>query len=273
MYQTEYPERDYRFGQMILRLRSAIGLTQTALAEHLGVSRRAIIKWEDGSNYPKDSNLKELIALAYKHRCFEAGHEAEEIHALWHASHQKNLLDEIWLAKLLAPASLQTLTLPASEIRSPEPASISTLPQQKNNNSPRFDWGDAQAVPTFYGREAELRQLAGWVAEEQCRVVSILGMGGIGKSALAVTLMRQLSSEFEVVIWRSLRDAEKCENLLDEYFQVLAPQLLDKTSLSLKARISQLLEQLRNRRVLLVLDNLESLLLERGKRWSYAARL
>ena len=263
MYQTDYPDRDYHFGQMILRLRSAIGLTQTALAEHLGISRRSIIKWEDGTNYPKDSHLKELIALAHKQRCFQVGHEVEEIRALWHASRQKNLLDEIWLAKLLNPASLQTLPPLTNESSFSELAPISALPQQKNNNNPRFDWGDAQAVPTFYGREGELRQLAGWVTEERCRVVSILGMGGLGKSSLAVTLMHQLSSEFEVVIWRSLRDADKCENLLDEYFQVLAPQLLDKTSLSLKARISQLLEQLRSRRVLLVLDNLESLLLER----------
>jgi transcriptional regulator with XRE-family HTH domain len=37
-----YSERDYAFGQLILTLRTTIGLTQAGLAELLGVSRRAV---------------------------------------------------------------------------------------------------------------------------------------------------------------------------------------------------------------------------------------
>jgi len=40
-----YGERDYAFGQMMLTLRAAIGLTQAGLADHLGVSRRAVGEW------------------------------------------------------------------------------------------------------------------------------------------------------------------------------------------------------------------------------------
>jgi len=54
-------------------------------------------------------------------------------------------------------------------------------------------------------------------------VVSVLGLGGIGKSALATRIMHRVSEHFEVVIWRSLRDAPPCEALLDECLQVLAP--------------------------------------------------
>jgi len=43
-----YRERDYTFGQLVLTLRSAIGLTQAALGERLGVSRRAVAEWEAG---------------------------------------------------------------------------------------------------------------------------------------------------------------------------------------------------------------------------------
>ena len=67
-----------------------------------------------------------------------------------------------------------------------------------------------------YGREQELDTLTAWVVQERCRVVSVLGMGGIGKSALAVTLMHQLAPHFEVVLWRSLRDAPTCEELLED---------------------------------------------------------
>jgi ABC-type branched-subunit amino acid transport system ATPase component len=76
------------------------------------------------------------------------------------------------------------------------------------------EWGDALDVPSFYGRQPELASLEQWVVQERCRVVSVLGLGGIGKSALAVTLMHQVAERFEVVLFRSLRDAPSCEALL-----------------------------------------------------------
>ncbi len=63
-----------------------------------------------------------------------------------------------------------------------------------------MDWGEALAVPSFYDREREVAQLTQWVVQERCRLVSVLGLGGIGKSALAVSLMHQLAPHFEVVI-------------------------------------------------------------------------
>jgi transcriptional regulator with XRE-family HTH domain len=151
-----------------------MGLTQARLAQRLGISRRAVSTWELGSNYPASAHLKELIVLGMRASAFPAGHE-EEIRAFWRAAHQKVLLDE------------QAVAQPAL--------------------GPRVDWGEALDVPAFYGREEELALLSQWVGEARCRVVSVLGMGGIGKSALAVTAMHRVAAQFEVVIFRSLRDA------------------------------------------------------------------
>jgi hypothetical protein len=100
------------------------------------------------------------------------------------------------------------------------------------------------------------------VVQERCRVVSVLGQGGIGKSALATQVMHRVAQDFEVVIWRSLRDVPSCEALLDDCLQVLAPQALSDASSSLESRQNLLLDCLRSRRVLLVYDNLESFLQE-----------
>jgi transcriptional regulator with XRE-family HTH domain len=76
---SAYGERDYAFGQLILTLRSAIGLTQAGLGAQLGISKRAVGEWEAGSSYPKATHLKALIALAVKEQVFPVGHEVEEI--------------------------------------------------------------------------------------------------------------------------------------------------------------------------------------------------
>src|SRR3989442_7768432 len=93
-------------------------------------------------------------------------------------------------------------------------------------------------------------------------MVSGQGMGCSGKSALAVSLMHRVAAHFEVVLWRSLRDAPACEALLDDCLQVLAPQPLREVPTSLERRLGLLLESLREEHVLLVLDNLETLLEE-----------
>src|SRR5437763_9227840 len=89
-------------------------------------------------------------------------------------------------------------------------------------------------------------------------------MGGIGKSALVVRAMQQLAEHFAVVLFRSLRDAPDCSALLDDCLSVLSPEPLGMVPQSLERRLSLLLEDLRSRRVLLVLDNLE-VLLEAGE--------
>src|SRR6266478_5624966 len=144
MNRSLYGERDYAFGQRILTLRTQIGLTQAGLADLLHVSRRAVTEWEGGSSYPKAEHLQQLIALGVQQQAFAAGREAEEIRTLWHAAHQKLLLDEAWLAALLGrPRPALTLLHPVP-LEAPPPGEL-LAPQPASG--PRLDWGDALDVP------------------------------------------------------------------------------------------------------------------------------
>src|SRR5258707_1033408 len=282
MRRSTYGERDYAFGELILTLRSAIGLTQAGLSDQLGISKRAVGEWEAGSSYPKATHLKALIALAVKEQVFPVGHEVEEIRALWKAAHRKVWLDETWLSVLLSepPAPSAQVAVEQSggaQVGSTPPPSQSSLalvspPEQRPppagpvassaeaGSLPLLDWGDALDVPSFFGRQGELATLSEWVVQERCRVVSVLGLGGIGKSALVVQTMRALASHFQVVLFRSLRDAPSYEALLSSCLAVLAAEAQDPVPESLERRQSRLLAELRRRRVLLVLDTLEALL-------------
>src|SRR5437899_1861562 len=172
MKRSLYRERDYAFGQLMLTLRTHMGLTQASLAKLLGVSRRAVSTWELGSNYPASAHLQELIVLGMRASAFPAGHEEEEIRALWRAAHQKVLLDERWLQGLLGPQHPR-LVLVASQSDEPTNAVEQVVAQPALG--PRVEWGEALDVPSFYGREQELATLARWMVQERCRVVSVVG--------------------------------------------------------------------------------------------------
>jgi len=257
---SSFGERDYAFGQKMLTLRTHLGLTQAGLADRLGVSRRAVAEWEAGSAYPKAERLKAFLALCVRQQAFPAGREAEEIHALWQAAHQKVLLDELWLHGLLGTHRPQLAPVTPPSVEQTR-ATDQAMPRPELK--PRVDWGEALAVPSFYDREGEVASLNQWVVQERCRVVSVLGFGGIGKSALATRVMHQVAEHFEGVIWRSLRDAPSCDTLLEDCLQVLAPQPLREAPASLERRLGLLMEHLRQVRALIVLDNLEMLLEER----------
>src|SRR3989454_1004998 len=138
-----YSERDYAFGQLMLTLRTHIGLTQAGLADRLGVSRRAVAEWEGGLSYPKAERLKLLIALGVQEQAFAAGREAEEIRVLWRAAHQKVLLDELWLQTLLGahrPQLAPVAPLPGKQTRAADQA----VPRPEMG--PRVDRGEQAAT-------------------------------------------------------------------------------------------------------------------------------
>ena len=61
---SSYRERDYAFVQVMLTVRTRLGLTQIELADRLGVTRRAVIDWEGGLSYPSVDHLKRFVVLA-----------------------------------------------------------------------------------------------------------------------------------------------------------------------------------------------------------------
>src|SRR5260370_2552634 len=68
-------------------------------------------------------------------------------------------------------------------------------------------WEDTSRNEPFYGRTTELHTLKRWILENQCQVISILGMGGMGKTSIAIALVDQVKASFSHIFWRSLRNA------------------------------------------------------------------
>ncbi|HEY9649257.1 MAG TPA: NB-ARC domain-containing protein, partial [Coleofasciculaceae cyanobacterium] len=90
------------------------------------------------------------------------------------------------------------------------------IADQQLNQQAIADWGEAPEVSVFYGRRDELQTLEQWIVTERCKLVALLGMGGMGKTTLAAKLAEQLSGEFDYLIWRSLRNAPPVEEILTD---------------------------------------------------------
>jgi WD40 repeat protein len=152
--------------------------------------------------------------------------------------------------------------------------SVFSLKIDKNDYSSsnsRIDWGEAIFTSVFYGRTEELTRLEQWILDEQCRLVAVLGIGGIGKTTLSVKFAQKIQENFEYVIWRSLREAPPVKIILGNLIQFLSDEHETEGSLpeSFSDRVSQLLYYLQNNRCLLILDNAESIFRSGGRAGVY----
>lgn len=133
--------------------------------------------------------------------------------------------------------------------------------KRQRRDRPRWDWGEAPDVPTFYGRDQELNDLHQWIVEEHCRLVALVGLGGIGKTAIAKKLAEkvQQGGNFERLIWRSLRNAPTPEKLLEDLLECFGNFPSDRPQ-DIETQISLLIEGLRESRCLLILDDFETII-------------
>ncbi len=136
-----------------------------------------------------------------------------------------------------------------------------------------INWSQMPDIPKLYGREAELQQLKDWIlanpsnrakpSPSSARLVVINGRAGIGKTSLSIALAKTIQSEFEGVIWQSLRYRPKLEDLLIQWLVQLPNATANHTTPGESAncydQLAVLMDYLRDHRCLVILDNFETL--------------
>jgi WD40 repeat protein len=129
----------------------------------------------------------------------------------------------------------------------------------------KYDWGEAPDTQCFFGRDQELNKLKYWISRDQCRVIAVLGMRGIGKTRITVRLglesdLHKNGGKFDYVIWRSLLSSPPFGELVSDLIVSLSNLSSTDIPDSEEEKSSLLLGCLRKHRCLIILDNAESIL-------------
>ncbi|WP_199317926.1 NB-ARC domain-containing protein, partial [Planktothrix sp. FACHB-1355] len=130
-------------------------------------------------------------------------------------------------------------------------------PLSKPTEKHHLDIDNAPEITAFYGRYEELNSLKSWLIQDRIRIVTLIGMIGIGKTTLAIKLIEEIKTQFEYIVYRSLRYSPDIDSFLTDLLQsfvsaAAVPNTLDR-------QVDLLLKFLRKHRCLIIIDDLQML--------------
>ena len=239
-------------------LKLADELLFTHAGEHLDNLQETILKGTlQGQKYAKiasENNLSE-------------GHVRDTASNLWQALsdvlgedvnklNARNILEKIIISNSVSAIgdyiSIHQVSICSKQKRSPKYSSLS----KPTENKTYLDIDTAPEITEFYGRTDELNTLKTWLIQDYPRLITLVGIIGIGKTTLAIKLIEQIQTQFEYIVYRSLRYCPTLDNFLTDLLQSFISPIIPNT---LDRQVNVLLKFLRKHRCLIIIDDLQML--------------
>jgi hypothetical protein len=130
-----------------------------------------------------------------------------------------------------------------------------TYQQENDKNKNYHDLILATKIINFYNRKTELETLSNWILNQNIRLISVLGLSGIGKTTLVKKFVDLNLENFEIIIWKNLRFPKPLELIFDEILTTCHQEFQDNISDKIK-QISTLLTE---KKALIILDDVQNL--------------
>ncbi|XWK89223.1 MAG: NB-ARC domain-containing protein [Phormidium sp.] len=141
--------------------------------------------------------------------------------------------------------SLQSLTQPIQN------------DQENNINSKSID-RDLTLAPkiiNFYNRESELKTISKWIFKQNIRLISVLGLSGIGKTTLVKRFVDLNLQQFEVIIWKSLKFTKSLELIINDLLNACKQEAKE----NIDDKIKQLFNVFNEKKCLIILDDVQNI--------------
>ena len=153
------------FHEQLKYERERRGWSQADIAEKTGCDTKTVGRWERGERLPRPYHRQMLCELF--------GKNAEELG-----------LTEWMPVSIAAPTS------------QPENTAVEVIGYSPSLRL-QEDWSEVPVVVSLYGRERECSELERWLEDRRCQVITVLGMGGMGKTSLVATVANRVKESFD----------------------------------------------------------------------------
>ncbi|MEG3928108.1 NB-ARC domain-containing protein [Microcoleus sp. D3_18a_C4] len=149
------------------------------------------------------------------------------------------------------------------EGRHPPNTPNSNPPNQETSNSKQTktlhqDLSEMPELGNFFDRTPSLNTLTTWILQQNCRLITLTGISGIGKTSLAVQLVQQIKDEFEYAVWCTLDEFPTIDKFQSNLTQLFSQSENPDSSPTNHKRLP-LIKYLQNHRCLVVLDDVHNL--------------
>jgi predicted ATPase/transcriptional regulator with XRE-family HTH domain len=218
---------EYSFGAWVRRRRKGLDLTQQELAHRINCSLSTIVKIESDQRRPS----RQIAELLAKHLSIPENQRE----LFFKVARGLKPVDQLW------PFSIPLESL----LKTTSGRTTCNLPSPTN---------------PLVGRKHELAEIVGLITNSECRLLTIVGLGGVGKTRLALQVAHDLSdansSPFsDGLCFVPLASVISTQNIPKAIAGAIGFDISGPLSPE-----NQLLNYLNNRTMLLVLDNVEHLL-------------
>ena len=130
-------------------------------------------------------------------------------------------------------------------------------PEQNFSNQSNHDLTIAPKITYFYDRTTELNTLSHWLIDQNTRLISVLGLSGIGKTTLVKQFVDLNLQHFDIIIWKNIKLSPSLDSILTEILTRINPD-----SVLADHKLTQILNLFRDQKCLIILDDLQELFIK-----------
>lgn len=152
---------------------------------------------------------------------------------------------------------------------SPDKKDQSSLSSSSTSDETILDLTEVPTIASSSHRPLELETIQKWILQDCTRIITILGLSGIGKTALTLTLIEQIKPQFDYIIYRSLDTAPTLEKLLKSILQIFLQNTENQLPDNLDELRQNFLNFLRCHRCLIIFDDVQNILSSRELAGNY----
>jgi len=232
-------------------------VVQKQTGEHLDDLEKAILKglWQgqtynqiaDESGYNSQNYIGDVSRKLFKTLSEQLGEDINKSNFCWTIERLANSYNN----------SLQQVSLiNNSHINwcSNNPQNSSKDREQDSYEKSYHELTIAPKITHFYGRETELQTLSHWLINQNTRLISILGLPGIGKTTLVKKFVDLNLQNFNIIIWKNIKLSDSLDSIIAEIFKAINSELIETGN-----KLTQLFNLFRQQKCLIIIDNIQEL--------------